>query len=216
MNRPLSATDRAYQDTRAQIIDGRLAGGDVITEGLVSNALGISRTPVREAFLRLQAEGLLELYPKRGAVVVPIAPEEASALAEARELVETFAITKLLTENDRAPSTLVEELWSLITQQSWCARTKDLASFAEADASFHLAIVTAAQNAHLTHLYSSLRDRQHRLTMAAPQRLALDLDHIIQEHHKLVRLLEEGDLDPALSTVRAHMRATTRREAGRR
>ena len=85
MTRPMSATDRAYHETRGRILDGELAGGDVITEGQVSTSLGISRTPVREAFLRLQAEGLLQLYPKRGAVVVPVSVEEATSVMEARE-----------------------------------------------------------------------------------------------------------------------------------
>ncbi len=209
MNRPLSATDRAYQDTRARILDGRLAGGDVITEGAVSTALGVSRTPVREAFLRLQAEGLLELYPKRGAVVVPISAEEAGTLSEASELIETFAITKLLTENDRAPRALCEELWEILGEQARLARSRDLTGFVSADSTFHLAIVAAAQNAHLTSLYAALRDRHVRLTLTSAK-ITLDLDDIIEEHNKLVRLLEEGDLDPALSTVRAHVRGTRR------
>lgn len=214
MNRPMSATDRAYTDTRARILDGRLAGGDVITEGQVSTSLGVSRTPVREAFLRLQADGLLELYPKRGAMVVPIPPDEAVSLSEARELIETFAITKLLTENDRAPRALIDDLSDLVTEQSRHARGRDVAAFVHADTNFHLAIVTAAQNAHLTSLYGILRDRQQRLTLSAAK-LTLDLEEIIQDHQKLVRLLEEGDLDPALSTVRAHTRTTSRREGAR-
>lgn len=210
MNRQLSATDRAYLETRARIIDGRLAGGDVITEGQVSTSLGVSRTPVREAFLRLQAEGFLELYPKRGAVVVPISPDEALSLSEARELIETFAITKLLTENDRAPEPLLEELWQLCTEQSRHARARDFAAFTAAETSFHLAIVAAAQNSFLTGLFEALRDRQQRLALSASTRPALDLEDIIAEHHKLVRLLEAGELDPALSAVRSQARAARR------
>ncbi|GAB77777.1 transcriptional regulator, GntR family [Austwickia chelonae] len=215
MNRHMSATDRAYHDTRERIIDGRLGGGDIITEGQVSTALGVSRTPVREAFLRLQAEGFLELYPKRGAVVVPISPNEATSVSEARELIETFAITKLLTESDRAPQELVDSLWENITEQSRHSRAKDLPSFTAADANFHLAIVAAAQNAHLTGLYAALRDRQKRITMTTSHKLPVDLEEIVEDHQRLVRFLEEGDLDPALSIVRAHMRAS-RREATRR
>lgn len=213
MNRQLSATDRAYQDTRARIIDGRLAGGDVITEGQVSTALGVSRTPVREAFLRLQAEGFLELYPKRGAVVVPIPPDEAISLSEARELIESFAITKLLTENDRLPRELVDELWDLVTEQARHARARDLAAFTSAETNFHLAIVAAAQNAFLTGLFEALRDRQQRLTMTVQSKVTVDLDEIIAEHQKLVRLLEDGELDPALSAVRSHARASRRSAA---
>ena len=55
----------------------------------------MSRTPVREAFLRLEAEGLLRLFPKRGALVVPVSPAEVEAVLEARELVEGHAVAKL-------------------------------------------------------------------------------------------------------------------------
>jgi len=68
----LSATERVYGHTKSRVLDGTFPGGSLITEGEISEAVGVSRTPVREAFLRLQAEGLLRLYPKRGALVVPV------------------------------------------------------------------------------------------------------------------------------------------------
>jgi DNA-binding GntR family transcriptional regulator len=67
-----SATDRAYAYTKARVLDSTFAGGELLTEGEVAEALRMSRTPVREAFLRLEGEGLLRLYPKRGALVVPV------------------------------------------------------------------------------------------------------------------------------------------------
>ncbi|MBS1843766.1 MAG: GntR family transcriptional regulator [Actinobacteria bacterium] len=62
----MSAADRAYVHTKERILAGEYAQGRLIGEGEVSDAVGVSRTPVREAFLRLEAEGLLQLYPKRG------------------------------------------------------------------------------------------------------------------------------------------------------
>ena len=56
----------------------------------------MSRTPVREAFLRLEAEGLLRLYPQRGALVVPVSSEESRAVIEARLLLEQFAAGKVV------------------------------------------------------------------------------------------------------------------------
>ena len=80
----MSAKDRAYRHTKARILDGSLPGGDLITEGQVADTLAMSRTPVREAFLRLEAEGLLRLFPKRGALVVAVSPHEVEAVLDLR------------------------------------------------------------------------------------------------------------------------------------
>lgn len=69
-----TAAERAYRFTKAGILDGTLPAGELISEGQVARPLQLSRTPVREAFLQLQAEGLLKLFPKRGALVVPVSP----------------------------------------------------------------------------------------------------------------------------------------------
>src|SRR5215213_815260 len=96
MNRCMSAADRAYGYTKERILDGEYAQGRLIGEGEVSDAVGVSRTPVREAFLRLEAEGMLRLYPKRGALVVPISAREVEDVMETRALVERFAVAKAI------------------------------------------------------------------------------------------------------------------------
>src|ERR671916_3537295 len=100
----MTAKDRAYEFTKGRVLDSTFAGGDLITEGEVASALGMSRTPVREAFLRLEGEGLLRLYPKRGALVVPVSAQEVDAVMETRLLVERFAIEKAIARGaDLAP-----------------------------------------------------------------------------------------------------------------
>jgi DNA-binding GntR family transcriptional regulator len=94
----MTAKDRAYAFTKERVLDSTYAGGDLITEGEVADALGMSRTPVREAFLRLEGEGLLRLYPKRGALVVPVSVGEVEAVMETRMLVERFALDKVLAD----------------------------------------------------------------------------------------------------------------------
>src|SRR6478672_10064979 len=89
-----SASERTYAHLKRSILDGTHAGGVLVTEGEVAEAVGVSRTPVREALLRLEAEGLVRLYPKRGALVLPVSPKEISDVLETRELVETFAAGK--------------------------------------------------------------------------------------------------------------------------
>src|SRR4051812_16538780 len=87
-----AVADRAYEHVRSRLLSGDYLGGELLTEGEIATDLGISRTPVREAFLRLQAEGFLRLYPKRGALVVPVRPGEGRHAMEARLLLERHAL----------------------------------------------------------------------------------------------------------------------------
>ena len=68
----------------------------MLSEGQIALAVGVSRTPVREALLRLEAEGVLRLLPKRGALVLPVTTEQMLDLIEARRLIETFAVRKVI------------------------------------------------------------------------------------------------------------------------
>lgn len=215
MTRPMSATDRAYHETRGRILDGELAGGDVITEGQVSTSLGISRTPVREAFLRLQAEGLLQLYPKRGAVVVPVSVEEATSVMEAREIIESFAATKLLTEQESLPRQLLDSLWDNLSQQQRYAHAGNNSSFVETNTRFHLLLVESCDNPFLVDLLRNLRDHQRRLGLASGKQDVVErMLAAHREHVALLERLERGDLDSYLSALRAHLRAGRARLLG--
>jgi DNA-binding GntR family transcriptional regulator len=203
-----STTERAYVYTKAQILDGALAGGDLISEGLVSEALGISRTPVREAFLRLEVEGLLRLYPKRGAVVVPVSAKEVQAVLETRELIESFAAGKAVGRGDEALGRLVEALREQLSEQAQLREAGDGKGFVAADQAFHQLIVSAADNPIMLDLYAGLRDRQQRMGLSA---LANDHDRMRatnQEHIKLVELLARGDVAAYQAALREHLGGT--------
>ncbi len=93
----VSAADRVYGYAKDAILARRLGVHDLLTEGELADAVGVSRTPVREALLRLQADGLVRLLPKRGALVLPVTPDEVADVLETRRLVETFAVRKAIT-----------------------------------------------------------------------------------------------------------------------
>src|ERR1700755_2590401 len=91
-DRPQTATRRAHAHLKAQLLDGAYPDGTLLSEGEIAKALGMSRTPVREACLQLEGEGVLKLYPKRGALVVAVSAREVDELFEARLLVERHAL----------------------------------------------------------------------------------------------------------------------------
>jgi DNA-binding GntR family transcriptional regulator len=157
---PQSAADRVYEYAKAGILGRRFAPHDLLTEGDLAAAVGVSRTPVREALLRLQADGLIRLLPKRGALVLPVTPDEMADVLETRRLIETFAIRKAIAA---AGPSLVYRLEDHLERMRQAARAHAARDYAEADRDFHEEIVAATGNDILTTLYRSLRDRQLRM-----------------------------------------------------
>src|SRR4051794_31694609 len=166
----MSAKDRAYRHTKARILDGSLPGGDLITEGQVADTLAMSRTPVREAFLRLEAEGLLRLYPQRGALVVPVSPEEVRAVMEARLVLEQFAAGKVARLEAARRGTAFDRLDAELQRQRRLGPQPDLDAFLDADRAFHTIIMETAGNPILRDVHTSLRDRQMRMIGQSPIR----------------------------------------------
>jgi DNA-binding GntR family transcriptional regulator len=199
-----TATDRAYAHTKALLLDGTYPGGTLITEGDVSAAVGVSRTPVREAFLRLQAEGLLRLYPKRGALVVPVSAREVDDVLETRALIERFAVEKVIT------SGMHEQVGSQLGESLGRQRRlrKSPEPFTAADRDFHGLLVAATGNQVLVDLYASLRDRQLRMGVTALARDPRRIERILDEHAALAAAVGAGDREAALDCVARHLHGT--------
>jgi DNA-binding GntR family transcriptional regulator len=194
-----TATSRAYDHLKQAILDRAYPGGALLSEGEIAAEVGVSRTPVREALLRLETEGLVRLYPKRGALVLPVSPQEIADVLETRELVEIFTAGRATI----GPA-LVEELDALLTSMRDHAQADDAKEFARADRCFHRALVAAAGNEILTQLYDSLRDRQlrmARLTADDPVRAA----DAIREHTEIFEAVRSGDRRRVRSAIRRHL-----------
>src|SRR3954470_17713693 len=132
-----AAKDRALDFVKGQVLTGAFRGGELISEGQVAEALGMSRTPVREAFLRLEAEGLLRLYPQRGALVVPVSPEEVRAVIEARLVLEQFAAEKVIRRDAEMRAETADALAEEVVRQRRAGEAADFPEFLDADRLFH-------------------------------------------------------------------------------
>lgn len=174
----------------------------MLSENDLAQRLGTSRTPIRHAFALLQGEGLLELYPRRGALVVPISPSEADDVLEVRLLLEPYCARRAVTVG--AP--LVAQLRAAIADQEQTLAAGG-AGFPEADRRFHRAIVGATENALLARQYDALRDRHRRIaasTIASdPTRVA----RFVAEHRDIAAAIERRDGDAAAELMAAHLRA---------
>lgn len=197
----IPAAERVYAYVKAAILDRAYPGGELLTEGELATAVGVSRTPVREALLRLEASGLVKLYPKRGALVLPVLPQEIDDVLEARELIETHAAAKVWPRRKQ----LIETLTRRVDEMRGHRKAGDAKSFLEADRAFHEAIVDAAGNQILAKLYNSLRDRQVRMGVPGIQVQPVRMDKSITAHQEMIDALGANSVKRFRELVIAHI-----------
>ncbi len=195
------AADRVYAHIKEAVLDRRYEGGTLLTEGELADAVGVSRTPVREALLKLEVEGLIKLYPKKGALVLAVSAQEIADVVETRLLVEEHAARKAVPASPR----LLDRLAELLEQQKRQVEEGDLAAVAVTDRCFHAEIVRSGGNAILSRLYDQLRDRQLRMGVAVmyshPDRITKN----IVEHSEILEALRAGDPEAAAALVHRHV-----------
>jgi len=201
-----SAADRAYRWLRARILDGTFAGGRLLSEGEVADAVQLSRTPVREAFLQLAAEDMLELYPKRGALVVSVTVAELREVLVARGLLEPWAARLVAARSDRGA--VAATLRELTEEARRALDGHDEGGFQEADRQFHQQLIAAAGNQLLASFYASLRDRQLRGGMMAVYNDPARGAESMGQHDTIAAALDSGDTDAAAAAMTEHLNGT--------
>src|SRR5512133_2552962 len=92
LERPKSLTDLAHEKIRQLIVSGEFPLGEQLSEASLAAQLGISKTPVREALLRLRADGLIDIQPQRGTFVFSLTPQQVDEICRFREFVEVAAL----------------------------------------------------------------------------------------------------------------------------
>jgi DNA-binding GntR family transcriptional regulator len=201
MDSTLPAAERVYLHVRAAVLEHRYAAGTLLTEGEIADEVGVSRTPVREALLRLESQGLLRLYPKKGALVLPVSAQEVEDVFEARELVESFAARKVWSRRAQ----LLPELQELVDRMRSARKVDDATALMAADREFHAAIVAAAGNSLLERFYASLRDRQMCMGVAAMKVSPDRMDRAVAEHAAIITTLRSGTAAQFRALVHEHV-----------
>lgn len=196
-----SAAQRAYDFTKWAILNAVYAGGDLITEGGLASEIGVSRTPVREALLRLEVEGLVRLYPKKGAIVSSFSVAEAEDVLEARVLVENFTAGRSFANR----ATLLPALEETHAEMTQRMRERDTAGFTDADRRFHELIVDAAGNGVLSAIYRTLRERQTLFTSVLMRGRADRMAAAVAEHDKIIETLHGDDEAVFCQAVNDHL-----------
>ncbi|HEY6741002.1 MAG TPA: GntR family transcriptional regulator [Lapillicoccus sp.] len=196
-----SAGERVYVQVKREILGGALPGGSFVTEGGLAEAAGVSRTPVREALLRLESEGLVRLYPKKGALVVPPSVDDAREVLEARLVIEEWAARAVWPHRAELLPALEIEL----DRMRATLATQDVARLVEHDRRFHEIVVGAAGNAILARTYQGLRDRQLTIVAAQFRRNRERIDLAVAGHTRLVEILRTGTVEGLVAETHTHV-----------
>ena len=204
---PTSLVDEAYEQIRRRILDNAWPPGHPALEQEVALALGMSRTPVREALLRLQGEGLVEVIPRHGMRVLPVSPNDMREIYQILTALECMA-AELLAR--RLPSD--KELEPLVADtkaMDKALKADDLGAWAAADERFHAHLVDLAGNRQLQATVLNYWDRAHRARMFT-LRLRPKPVSSTQEHMLMVERLRAGDPEGAARVTRAHRERANR------
>jgi DNA-binding GntR family transcriptional regulator len=201
-----SRSDEVYAQLKDDIASFRLVPGDRFTESELSDRLGVSRTPVRQALVRLQQEGFVEVFFRSGWRVLPFDFERFEQLYDLRMVLETTAVHRLCTDADKVDAPLLAEL-AAIWLVPVTARSKDALKVAQWDEAFHCALVAAAGNAEMARVHRDVTDRIRiirRLDFTQQPRI----DATYDEHAKILRAIQRKRADQATLLLRAHIQTS--------
>lgn len=197
-----TAPERAYQWLRQQIAELPWDQEAFLSENSIAEAAQSSRTPVREALLRLEAEGLVRRIPHKGIYVPALTAADIEEIMEVRQVIGEWATCQVA---QRRPET-VNRLQQLLDAQRGCL--DDAVKFIELDIAFHKTIVEAAGNATLAQVYDSQRIKQERVGIQAVLATAERYAAVLAEHEAMLQAIASGDAEQAQLAARRHIHST--------
>lgn len=202
--RPLSEViaERLIED----ISFGALPLGTVLSENKLAERFGTSKTPVREAFLRLQSDNLVDILPQRGAVVFQPSQRSVRDLSDFRLLLEAAALDAA---SDESLLELGDTLSDIADKMEAVFSTRDPQAYQLLDSHFHKAIVARAENWFLSDAYARIGAKISALRthLSSPQEYLLEKS--LQEHRAMAAKLQNGEIGYARDLLCDHIRRTS-------
>jgi DNA-binding GntR family transcriptional regulator len=198
-----SRAEEVYVQLKQDVAGFKLVPGDRFTESEISERLGVSRTPVRQALFRLQQEGFVEVLFRSGWRVLPFDFEQFEQLYDLRMVLETTAVHRLCGDGQNVQAALLGELaaiWLVPASQ----RSTDTVQVAKWDEAFHCALVEAAGNAEMARVHREVTERIRiirRLDFTKQPRI----DATYEEHAKILKAVQRKRADQAAMLLRAHI-----------
>jgi DNA-binding GntR family transcriptional regulator len=197
----ISRVEDAYARLKNEIRTNRMPPGFQASEPEIALRLGMSRTPVREALIRLESEGLVELIPRRGARVLPININDMKEIYEILTSLEPDVAGSVA--GKKPTETELRPLEEAATDMEKALAHEDLDAWADADDRFHHHLLELHGNRRLREFVLALNDQVHR-TRIVTLRLRDNPVTSNREHRKIVEHIRRGDADAARNAFRAH------------
>jgi DNA-binding GntR family transcriptional regulator len=194
--------DRISTTIRSQIIEGKILPGERLTESDVANILGVSRTPLREAFFQLHAEGFVKFTPRKGAIVSDISIDDATETYEIKTALEGLA-ARLATRNVTAA--FIEKLIDINDNLSdqILKKKKDIKLIFDLNGKFHQMIIDTSGNKKLSEMLFLVRQQTQRYNYIYLSLLSR-LENSISEHVGIINALKEKNPDKAEKLIKCH------------
>jgi len=196
LERPQLLTELAYLRIREAVVAGELKLGEQVSEAQLAAGMGVSKTPVREALLRLKVEGLVDISPQRGTFVFALAPEQVAQLCRYRAMVETEALREAAAE---APRALVAAMAQRVAEMRKAERARDAGALARIDMDFHWQFFQHARSGYLRAGYEVIRGQLVALRHRSP------ITNAVSSHQVLVAAVDGGDIEHACTLLHEHV-----------
>ncbi len=204
---PSALKDSVYEIIKDMIVHLDPKDGEQLRVEAIANRMGISRTPVREALLRLESEGLVRTVPRVGFFVKGITKQDLRELFELREITEGYAAEKAAVLISGEDIARIEELQS---QSKQAVDEGDFERFIGMEAELHSLIIKNSRNSRLLKMIESIKEltyRERLLSLRSPENVKLS----VEEHQRIVEALRNRDGKLAGKLMRAHIRAVQNR-----
>ncbi len=199
--RRIRLVDEATRAVREAILTGRLAPGTRLRQAELAEQMGVSRTPLREALMKLEQEGLIARLPRGGLVVVELKFDEAVELYQIREMLDGLAASLAAGRTDEKALTVLEEH---LKKMGKCVQKQNAHEWFIHHVAFHEAIMQASGNSRLFGLISNVRlsiQRFHPVLLTTPNRL----ENALREHLAIFRAIKSRDPRGAERLARLHI-----------
>ncbi len=201
IERPKSLTEIAAERIREDIVTGRIGLGEALSESVLAASLGISKTPIREALMRLQIEGLVTIVPQKGTFVFRADAKKIKDLCDVRSALEPMALRFALQRN---PADFAASLQEIVGAMTAAREAGDTSAYLRLDNRFHACFFAHCDNAFLAEAYNTLAAKMAALRT----RLGTDPGHMkksYEEHKAMARAVAERRVEDALEILEGHI-----------
>ena len=203
----VSLVESAYHAIRRRILDNEYSQGHQALEQELAAELGMSRTPIREALVRLEHENLVQLIPRHGMRVVPLSVTDLRDMYEVLTALELTAVERLA--RSRSAARDFHAIDAALDAMDAALRKRDRHAWIAADERFHRTLLELCGNARLKALADMLWDQSHRARVTTV-RLRPDLQPSNEEHRAVVEAIRQGDWKAARARHLKHRLRTSR------